>query len=156
MDATDLFRLLHSILRWLVFFSVATAGLVALRGYLRGAPIIVWERTLTIVAMILCHVQLFLGLLLYALQFKSYTILSKIGNQTANTQNSIDYWRMVHPMLMILVIALVTIGRMSSKKAKTERRKQLLVAIFFLLALALMVYAIPWPGTRMGQGRGWI
>jgi hypothetical protein len=154
--SSDLLLMLHSLLRWLVLITVAVAGLVALRGYLAKAPIIVWERSLSIIAMVVCHVQLLFGLILYAMRMKSYVTVSNRGGQTSLSDSIVRYWKYEHSAMMILVIALVTIGRVLSKRAKTEPGKQLRVAIFYLLALALMLYAIPWPGTMMGQGRGWL
>ncbi len=152
----DPLLLFHSLLRWLVLIAVASAGLVALRGYLQRAPILVWERMLSIVAMVLCHVQLLLGLIMYATRLKSYISESTRTGQTSLTDSVVRYWRYEHITMMILAIALVTIGRAVSKRANTEPGKQLRVAIFYLIGLAVMLYAIPWPGTAMGQGRGWL
>jgi L-asparagine transporter-like permease len=58
--------------------------------------------------------------------------------------------------MMVIAIALVTVGRITSKKAKTEQGKHLRIAVFYLIALALMLWMIPWPFTAMGEGRGWI
>jgi hypothetical protein len=154
-DSTGVLLLLHSILRWLVLISVATAGIVALRGYILKAPIIVWERSVSIVAMVLCHVQLLLGLLLYGMKFSSYTLTTMRGHQTILTNAVIRYWKMEHIAGMILAIALVTIGRMMSKKARTERGKQLRIAIFYLIALLIFLVMIPWP-FRDGIGRAWL
>lgn len=154
-DSTGILLLLHSILRWLVLFSVATAGFVALRGYILKAPIIVWERSVTIVAMVLCHVQLLLGLLLYGMKFSSYTLTTMRGSQTVLTNTVIRYWKMEHIAGMILAIALVTIGRGLSKKATTEPGKQLRIAIFYLIALLIFLVMIPWP-FREGIARPWL
>ena len=154
-DPIDFLRLLHSLLRWLVLFSVAIAGFVSLVGYLRKQPIIVWERSLTILAMVLCHVQLVLGLAMYALRYKSYAILTPRGFQTSLSASVIRYWKYEHIAVMIIAIALVTIGRLVSKKAKTEPGKQLRIAIFYLVALLLMLMMMPWP-FREGFGRSWL
>lgn len=154
-DSTGILLLLHSILRWLVLLSVATAGIVALRGYILKAPIIVWERSVTIVALVLCHVQLLLGLLLYGIKFNSYTLTTMRGYQTVLTNSVIRYWKMEHIAGMILAIALVTAGRILSKKATTEPGKQLRIAIFYLIALLIFLVMIPWP-FREGIGRAWL
>ena len=59
--------------------------------------------------------------------------------------------------MMILAIALVTMGRMLSKRARTEPGKQLRIAIFYLLGLIIMLMMIPWPFTGVGQAQaiGW-
>ncbi len=154
-DPSGLLLLLHSILRWLILISVGVAGTVALIGYLKKGPIIVWERSIAIVAMVLCHVQLLLGLVLYAFRLKFYTTVSGTGKLTAMTASVVRFWKYEHMATMILAIALVTVGRILSKKAETEQGKQIRVAIFYLLALVLMIAMIPWP-SREGVGRAWL
>lgn len=150
-DPIDLLRLIHSLLRWLVLLSVGTAGVVALIGYLRKSPIIVWHRSVSILAMVLCHIQLVVGLAMYAMRFKSYTLLTPRGFQSSLTASVIRFWKFEHIAMMIIAIALVTIGRSMSKRAKTEPGKQLRVAIFYLLALLIMLAMIPWPFTTFGR-----
>jgi hypothetical protein len=135
---------------------VAVGGFAALISYLRKAPIIVWERAVTIWAMVLCHIQLVVGILFYALRFKYWKAVSLGGNQTSYSEAMIRYWKYEHAAMMILGIVLVTVGRMLSKRAETEPGKQLRVAIFFLLALALFLFTIPWPGTEFGRGRSFL
>ncbi|MBP8878194.1 MAG: hypothetical protein KBG86_09125, partial [Flavobacteriales bacterium] len=57
----------HSLLRYGVLLTVAGAGILHLRGYLAKRPILTGERTLAIWAMILCHTQIVIGLILYLL-----------------------------------------------------------------------------------------
>ena len=154
-DTGGLLQLFHSILRWLVLISVGISGIVALKGYLQKTPIIVWERSLTILAMVVCHIQLLIGGGLYAMKFKTYSLLSNQGHQTVMTNAVIRYWKMEHIAGMILAIALVTIGRSLSKKATTEPGKQLRIAIFYLIALLIFLVMIPWP-FREGIGRAWL
>lgn len=154
-DQSGILLLLHSIFRWLILISVGVAGLVALVGYLKKGPIIVWERSIAIVAMVLCHVQLFLGFVIYAMRFKFYALLTPRGKATGLTESVVRFWKYEHMAGMILAIALVTIGRLLSKKAETEQGKQLRVAIFYLIALVVMIAMIPWP-SREGVGRAWL
>lgn len=138
---------LHSLLRYGVILAVAAAGLLHLRGFLLKKPILNGERALSILAVILCHTQLAIGLILYLLNFSNYSNMTgRIGR----------FWKMEHIGTMILAVALVTLGRVLSKKAKEESIKQKRIAIYFLVALALILWAIPWPMTELGRGRGWI
>lgn len=152
-DTGGILQLFHSILRWLVLLSVSVSGIVALKGYLRKDPIIVWERSLTILAMVLCHVQLVIGLALYGLKFKTYDAITARGNQSWMGDTVRRFWKFEHIGMMILAIALVTIGRILSKRAKTEPGKQLRIAVFYLLALLIMLVMIPWPFTKVGQAQ---
>ncbi|MBK9177364.1 MAG: cytochrome B [Flavobacteriales bacterium] len=144
--SNDFFLFLHSLLRYAVLLTVAFAGLTHLSGYLRRKPILNGERTIAIVAMVLCHVQLVVGLSLYIGRVKHYVTESVSGR----------FWKFEHIGMMIVAIALVTIGRMLSKRANMEPSKQLRVAVFYLIALAIFLWATPWPFTEYGHGRGWL
>ena len=137
----------HSLLRYAVLLFVAAAGFVALMGWLRQRPILVYERMLAVVAMVLCHIQLAIGLALYGMRFKAFELMAPSHQR---------YWKMEHIVMMIAAIALVTIGRMLSKRAKEEPIKQRHVAIFYLIALVLMLAGIPWPFTEVGRDLGWL
>lgn len=147
MDNTFLL-FVHSLLRYGVLLLVGAAGLLHLRGYLQQRPILTYERTMAIVAVILCHAQLVVGLILYLIGFKYYSQMSgDVGR----------FWKMEHLGTMLIAIALVTIGRASSRRAQDELVKQKRIAIFYLIALALMLWATPWPSREaIGHGRGWI
>ena len=149
IDLAPVFLFFHSLLRWGILLTVAVAGFNALMGWLRSGPVITWQRAVAIWAMILCHVQLVIGFILYGLD-------SANGKFDRMTPDSMRYWKFEHMGMMVIAIALVTIGRLSSKKAKSERGKHMRVAIFYLVALVLMMAMFPWPETAMGEGRGWL
>lgn len=144
---TGILNFFHSLLRYGVLLFVAAAGITALIGLLRRQPILVYERMLAVVAVILCHVQLVIGLLLYFLRFKAF------GHMQPAHQR---FWKMEHISTMVVAIVLVTVGRAMSKRAHQEDRKQRLIAIFFLIALVLMLWATPWPFKEVGSGFGWL
>ncbi len=146
-DMTPLFLFFHSLLRWGILITVAAAGITALMGMLRNGPVLMWLRSMAIWGMVLCHVQLVIGFALYFMRWDSFAM---------RPPDQMRYWKFEHMGMMLIAIALVTIGRLASKKAKTDKGKQLRVAIFYLLALLLMLAMIPWPFTAMGEGRGWI
>lgn len=137
----------HSLLRYLVLLAVAYGGITHLVGFLRGTPILTIERTGTIIALALCHLQLGLGLTLYLIRSSSYADMAQPYQR---------FWKFEHIGIMLVAIALVTIGRILSKRAKEESGKQIRIAIFYLIALALILWAIPWPLTAIGHGRPWI
>ena len=86
----------HSLIRYGVLITVAFAGLVHLRGMLFKRPILTYERALSIVAMVLCHVQLVVGLILYLINFKQYTMMQGPEGR---------FWKMEHIGTMVIAIA---------------------------------------------------
>ena len=148
-DFTPIFLFFHSLLRWGIVVTVAVAGFSALMGWIKNGPVITWQRAVAIWAMVLCHVQLVLGFILYGFDIAK-------GTFALMPPDRMRYWKFEHMGMMLIVIILVTIGRLSSKKATTEQGKHKRVAIFYLLALLVMLLMIPWPFTAMGEGRGWL
>lgn len=146
MDGS-LLTFFHSLLRYLLLLALAGAAFTHLNGFLTRRPILNGERTLAILAVVLSHVQLALGLILY-FTTKSYALDSSSAEGR--------FWKMEHLGTMVIAIALVTVGRSLSKRAKDERLKQRHVWVFFLIALALMLWAIPWPFREIGHARGWL
>lgn len=137
----------HSLLRYVLLAAVAYAGLSHLLGLLRGTPILNGERTAAIIALVLSHVQLVLGLALYFMRRGLYEEMAQPYQR---------FWKYEHLGTMLIAIVLITLGRSLSKRAKEERSKQLRVAVFYLIALLLMLWAVPWPFTEVGHGRTWI
>ena len=86
--------------------------------------------------LISAHIQLLLGLVLYFVspfvQFNSSTM--KTGD--------LRYWTVEHITMMIIAIVLITIGHSKSKKAMLPAAKHKTIAIFYTIALAIIVLAI--------------
>ncbi len=137
----------HSLLRYGVLLTMLYAFASNLRGWLTGRPILTADRLAAIVAMALCHVQLVLGIILY---LQNYGAIRQMVGTVGR------FWKFEHIGTMIIAIALVTIGRMLSKRAKEEQVKQRHIAVFYGIGLALMLWAVPWPFREVGHGLGWL
>lgn len=136
----------HSLLRYAVLILLVMSVFFAFRGLLTNGPILIGERKVFIFSVIACHIQLALGFVLYWLKFDTYNSTNAIGR----------FWKFEHMGTMLIAIVLITLGRALSKRAKSERKKQLMIGVFYLIGLLLILTMIPWPGTEAGYGRGWI
>lgn len=146
MDGT-FFLMLHSVLRYVLLLLILASVCVSLRGLITKAPILVGHRALTVWTVMTAHIQLVIGLILYIIR----------GWHAADHSTAAGrFWKMEHIGMMVIAVILITIGRVLSKKAKDEFKKQLHIVIFFLIALLLILAAIPWPFMEIGYGRGWI
>ena len=94
------------------------------------------------------HLQLVVGLILYF----GEGWYSQIGNMSNAT---IRFYSLEHLVAMLIAIALVTIGRAKSKRAKTDLLKFKRQFWYFLIALIIVLLSIPWPFREVGQGKGW-
>lgn len=137
--------LLHSWLRWAVLLAGIAAGARALAGWLRGQP---WTRADNAVGAAfvgLLDLQMLLGLLLYF----GLSPIAREGMRdfgAAMASDGLRFWMVEHPFGMILGIALAHIGRARLKKTPDGPRRHRTAAIFFLLALVIIIASVPWPG----------
>ncbi|MBK7384672.1 MAG: cytochrome B [Flavobacteriales bacterium] len=138
---------LHSLLRYAVLLALLWAFVVNLRGWLTGRPILTGDRMVTILAMVFCHVQLVLGGILYAMHYTAIDHMEEPHRR---------FFKYEHIGTMIIAIALITVGRMLSKKANAEYLKQRTIVIFYGIGLLLILWAVPWPFTEVGHALGWL
>jgi uncharacterized membrane protein YidH (DUF202 family) len=136
----------HSGLRWLML--IITLGSIgyAINGLVTRREIDDIDDRLNKFTVVFAHIQLVIGYLLYFLTNRHVNI--DMSDPVSR------FWGVEHIVLMTLAIILITIGRNRYKKAPTERRKLRSTAIYFSIALLLMLSAIPWP-FRTALGRDW-
>ncbi|TYA70157.1 hypothetical protein [Seonamhaeicola marinus] len=97
--------------------------------------------------LILSHVQLLIGLVLYFVSPR-FDLWSELGGGVMS--NSLARLYLVeHPFVNILAIALITIGYSKHKKMLTSKAKHKKIAVFYSIALVLLLSRIPW-STWMG------
>jgi peptidoglycan/LPS O-acetylase OafA/YrhL len=136
MSAYEILRYLHSGVRFIVLALVLVAIIQSLVGWLGHKTYSKGNRKLNLFAMISAHTQLLIGLALYFLspfvQFGSNTM------KDATTR----YWTVEHIAMMVFALILITIGHSRSKKAVIPEHKHRAIAIFYLLAVIIIVVAI--------------
>lgn len=135
----------HSGLRWVVLALLIAATFMALLKWRSNATYTDGSRKLNLFTMISMHVQLLLGLALF---FQSDRV-----NFSQMKDAMYRFFSVEHSVMMLLAIALVTIGHSKSKKATEDARKFRTIFIFYGLALLLVLVSIPWPFR--GWGNGW-
>jgi hypothetical protein len=90
------------------------------------------------------------GLALY-LVF-SPTVQAAFGNIGAAMRNpEYRFFVVEHAVGMLIAIVLAHVGRIRSKKAKTDAARFKSAALFYGLALLIILASIPWPGMPAGR-----
>jgi len=92
--------------------------------------------------LIVSHIQLLIGLSWYFMS-PWYSALKASGAEVMKDKGA----RLIaveHPITMILAIALITIGWSKHKKKTSDAAKFKIVAIFYGIALLLILSRIPW------------
>lgn len=104
-----------------------------------------------LVTVILTHLQLVIGLILYFISDK--VRFEKMGKVMEN--DMLRFFTVEHISMTLIAIILITIGRSKAKRAYSEIAKHRRIAIFFTIALILIFFAIPWPFMKEFQ-ENWV
>ncbi|WP_428328040.1 cytochrome B [Mucilaginibacter sp.] len=127
---------LHSGFRYIVFILLLVAIIQSLIGWFGKKPYTETSRKLNLFALISAHTQLLIGIVLYfvspLVQFNSGTM----KNETTR------YFTVEHWVMMVIAIALITVGYSKSKKKTLAEAKYKTTAIFYIIALLVIVGAI--------------
>ena len=138
---------LHNFLRWFALLAILFSLIRSFNGMRKGAAFTKPDNLWSLLTLIAFHTQLLVGLVLY---FGNgwYRLLGEMSDKL------VRFYSMEHTLGMLIAIALVTIGRVSSKKASTDKAKHKKIFWFFFIALIITLASIPWP-FREVIGRPW-
>jgi hypothetical protein len=137
------FLQLHDTLRWLLLLVIAVTMVKYLVGWLGSKPWTKFDNVLGIVFTSLMDLQLLIGLALYFF-ISPVTKLAFSDFGAAMKDADLRFYAVEHISMMLIAVVLVHIGRAKSKKAKTDQAKFKTASIFFLIALVIIIAAIPW------------
>jgi hypothetical protein len=139
------FLLVHSWTRWLVLILAVLAIFKALAGWLGQKPFEKQDNIFGASFVGSMHLQLLLGLLLYfVFSPMGLKAIQTLGMGAVMKNADARYWAVEHITVMILAVVLAQVGRSLSKKAPTDLQKHKKAAIFFGIALLLVLSRIPW------------
>lgn len=137
----EIFVFFHSIFRWLVLISLIYAigssiqGVLTKRTYTRADGL---ARSL---ATTISHTQLLLGFTLYFVLSPITQYFMKSGS---GGNSDIWFFGIYHIAMMLGSIVVMTIGGSIAKRAASDHAKFKTIAIYFSIALVLILLAIPW------------
>lgn len=142
----------HSGLRWIVLIlMITTIADSAIRMY---RPFKESERKLALFALISMHMQLLIGILIYAFSPTMRAIFSGHSEDIMGVSAN-RFWVVEHPLMMIVAVILVTVGYSRAKRQSEHWAKHRMTFFYYLAALILILLSIPWPFREVGLGRGW-
>jgi hypothetical protein len=136
MSAYSFFQELHSGFRYIVMVLFIYAILMALIGWLGNRPYTNRNRLSNLFAMISAHTQLLIGIVLYFL-----SPLVQFNSQTMKNDTT-RYFTVEHWVMMLIAIALITVGHSKSKKIVLPEAKHRTIAIFYGIALLIIIGAL--------------
>ncbi|MRX62968.1 hypothetical protein [Maribacter luteus] len=134
---------LHSYLAYValavLFLAVANAiiGLVSNKMFLPQK-----DFRISLFALILCHLQLLVGLILFFVSPSGLNAIQSLGMGGMNSAARL--LAVEHPFINIIALVLITIGWSRHKKFMEGNKKFKSIAIFYGLGLVLILSRIPW------------
>ena len=128
----------HSGFRYIVLTLIVIAVLMALIGLFGKKKYSESNRKINLFTLISAHIQLVIGLVLYF--FSPFVKYSDMAMAMKNP--ALRYWTVEHTVMMVFAIILITVGYSRSKKALDALNKHRAIAIYYGLALLVILTAI--------------
>ena len=128
----------HSILAYAALGLLVLASINAIFGLTSKKLFTDKDLRLSLFTLIICHIQLLVGLILY---FVSPLGSAQLGNMkdAAMRLTSLE-----HPLINIIALVLITIGWSKHKKEESNNGKFKKIAVFYTLGLILILSRLPW------------
>tara|TARA_B110000114_G_scaffold57198_1_gene60733 strand:- start:438 stop:863 length:426 start_codon:yes stop_codon:yes gene_type:complete len=133
---------IHSYWAYIVLIVLSYAVANAIIRFVKKKEFTDKDLRIGLFALIICHIQLLIGLAWY---FMSPWFDALTRNASAVLkEKSVRLLAVEHPVIMILAIALITIGWSKHKKKNVAKEKFKTFAIFYGIGLLLILSKIPW------------
>jgi Na+/H+-dicarboxylate symporter len=129
---------IHSYWAYLVLAILVFAVINAIIGFIQKKQFTDKDLRLGLFTLIVSHIQLLIGLGWYFMS-PGYQSMKANGIDASNRLLAVE-----HPVMMILAIVFITIGWSKHKKKTEDAAKFKTFAIFYGIALLLILAKIPW------------
>lgn len=137
-------QFIHSFWAYLVLIVLVLATFNALLKYFGNKEFDAKDFRIALFTLITMHIQLLIGIILFFSK-DYFSTIKEVGGMGEVMKNSALRNLIVeHPITMLLAVALVTIGYSKHKKKLVSKPKFKMLAVFYTLALVLVLAKIPW------------
>lgn len=144
---------IHNILRWVVLILAVVALIRAYLGWFGKRDYTETDRKFGVYFSVSLDIQVLLGLLLYIF-LSPITRTAFQDFSSAMTIPDIRFFAVEHILMMIIAVILVHAGTVLSKRATSDISKHRRAAIWFSLAVLVVLYAVPWGSRPLLPGFG--
>ena len=136
-------KMIHSYWAYLVLLILIIAVFNAIIGFTSKKEFKAKDLRISLFALITAHIQLILGFIAYYTSLY-YETMRNVGMGEVMKNSELRKPLVEHPLLIIIAIALITIGFSKHKKKTTDAAKFKTIAIYYTIALILILAVIPW------------
>ncbi len=133
----EILRHTHGGIRYLLLLSIAFALFCFVTGWARNRNFSIWDKRAALISLILSHLMLVTGLVLYFISPVSYP--NQLASGEADMTNaSFRYFAVEHLMMMLIAIALLTIGYSRAKRVSHDFKKFKILLWTYLSAVVIV------------------
>ena len=137
-------QFIHSGWAYIVLIVLVLATINALIKFFGNKEFDPKDFRISLFTLITMHIQLLIGIVLFFMK-DYFSTIKEVGGMGEVMKNSeLRNLIVEHPITMIIAVALVTIGYSKHKKKLVSKPKFKMLAIFYTLALVLVLAKIPW------------
>ena len=149
----ELTLMLHSVVRWVIVIAGIAVVIKAFAGWFGDRNWTSSDDRLAMLFTTFLDLNVLLGIFLYLILSPiTRGAFQNMGDAMKNS--NVRFFTVEHMLLMIVAVVLAHIGRSRAKKAADDKGKFKQAAIFYTIAMVLILLAIPWPFLSSGTGRG--
>ena len=144
----------HSGVRYLILICLVAAVFMAYSAMRKGGS---WEggpKRFGRLTMILADIQLLMGIFLWAYYIYLNTGLKMRRLKDMLGMQEVRFMAVEHAVMMFIAIILIHVGYLRAKKSASVEKANRSQFLFYLIALIIILIAIPWPFYGH-MGRGW-
>lgn len=128
----------HSFLAYIVLALLFLASVNAITGMLNKRLFKDRDLRLSLFALIVTHLQLLVGFILYFISPKGIDAFGQMSNSALRLTS------LEHPLINIIAVVLITIGWSKHKKEESNNGKFKKIALFYSIGLILILSRLPW------------
>lgn len=134
---------LHSYLAYAVLLILILAVVNAISGLIAKKDFTLEKDfRISLFALILSHIQLLVGVVLYFISPKGFSAIQEYG--MGGMTSALRLLAVEHPFINIIALVFITIGWSKHKKLMEANRKFKTIAIFYGIGLLLILSRLPW------------
>jgi cbb3-type cytochrome oxidase subunit 3 len=128
----------HSGWAYISLLLLFIAVIISVIGFTSKKDFTTGNRKIALFALIACHIQLLVGLILYFISPVGFALLGEMKDKAVRLTS------LEHPLINIIAIVLITVGWSKHKKVIDNVAKHKSIAVFYGLGLVLILSRIPW------------
>ena len=131
----------HSFIAYAALGLLVLASINAIAGLTSKKLFTSKDRSISLIALIVCHIQLLAGLVLFFVSDKGFKAFAIEG---AMKNPELRLTMLEHPLINIIALVFITIGWSKHKKEESNNGKFKKIAVLYSIGLILILSRLPW------------